>query len=157
MKTNTTGTAQRPAAAIIIGLVALAWLAPAPAMAAGQATLTVELAGFKNDHGKAVLALFGSKNGFPNKIGNAVRRVSVNIKGGRARIVLKGVSPGTYAVAVFHDENGNGKLDTSWIGRPTEGVGMSNNARGRRGPPKFKDASFKLQGPNKKIRISIRY
>ena len=139
----------------ILGLAAAAWLAPAHA--AGQTTLTVELAGLKSSNGKVVLALFSSKNGFPAKIKNASRRVSVSIKGRRARVVLKGLPRGTYAVAAFHDENGNGKLDTSWIGRPTEGVGMSNDARGHRGPPKFKDASFKLDGSSKKIRIAIRY
>ncbi|MFI9650852.1 DUF2141 domain-containing protein [Guyparkeria halopsychrophila] len=31
-------------------------------------------------------------------------------------------APGTYALAVIHDENMNGKLDTQWLGIPTEGA-----------------------------------
>ncbi len=48
---------------------------------------------------------------------------------------------GDYAVALFHDENGNGKLDTS-LGIPREGIGFSNNPRLLFGPPRFAAASF---------------
>jgi uncharacterized protein (DUF2141 family) len=30
------------------------------------------------------------------------------------------VKPGAYSIAVFHDRNGNGKLDRSFIGLPGE-------------------------------------
>lgn len=166
MKRNTKNSDWKIAAAVsiataIVVLAApgetLAQPSPNPAPKAKQANLTVEMRGLRSDHGKVVLALFNSRAGFPEKVRVALRRASVGVKGGRARIVLRDVPPGTYAVAVFHDENGNGKLDTTWTGRPKEGVGMSNDARGHRGPPKFEDASFKLHGGGKKIQITIRY
>jgi uncharacterized protein (DUF2141 family) len=49
-------------------------------------------------------------------------------------------------LAAFHDENDNGKLDTNWIGIPKEGLASSNNAKGRMGPPKWRDASFEYPG-----------
>ena len=39
------------------------------------------------------------------------------------------IPPGTYAIAVFHDENANGKLDKNFLGIPCEGYGASNNVR----------------------------
>ena len=127
------------------------------APASKLATLTVALRGLKSGHSKVVLALFSSSAGFPQKTRQALRRASTSIKGGRARVVLRQLPPGTYAVAAYHDENGNGKLDTTWTGRPKEGIGMSNDARGHRGPPKFKDARFKLKRGASTIRIAIRY
>jgi uncharacterized protein (DUF2141 family) len=50
--------------------------------------------------------------------------------------------PGRYAVSVYLDENGNRKLDTNWLGMPKEAVGVSNNPRGRMGPPRFEDSVF---------------
>jgi len=48
---------------------------------------------------------------------------------------------GNYAIALFHDENGNGRIDTRF-GIPTEGVGFSNNPRMWFGPPSFSAAHF---------------
>jgi uncharacterized protein (DUF2141 family) len=44
---------------------------------------------------------------------------------------------GEYSVAVIHDENNNGKLDTNIFGIPTEAYGFSNNIR-----PKFRAANW---------------
>jgi uncharacterized protein (DUF2141 family) len=49
-------------------------------------------------------------------------------------------------VAVFHDENGNGKLDTNFLGIPREGVGVSNNKLRKLGPPTWEDSKFGLAG-----------
>ncbi len=49
---------------------------------------------------------------------------------------------GEYAIAVYHDKNKNGKLDTNLLGIPKEDYGFSNNARGRFGPASWKDSKF---------------
>lgn len=51
---------------------------------------------------------------------------------------------GSYAVAAFHDINGNEKLDRKWSGFPAEPYGFSNNVRGTMGPPDFEDQLFPL-------------
>jgi uncharacterized protein (DUF2141 family) len=52
--------------------------------------------------------------------------------------------PGEYALSIFYDSNDNGELDTNFIGIPKEPVALSNNARPKFGPPKYKDAVFTL-------------
>ena len=53
--------------------------------------------------------------------------------------------PGTYAIAAFHDANGNGKFDKNLLGWPLEGFGFSNNAHvSFFRPPSFATASFTL-------------
>ena len=58
------------------------------------------------------------------------------------RLVVEGLAPGSYAVSVIHDENGNRRLDKNFVGIPTEGVGFSHNPRVTFGPPAFARASF---------------
>jgi uncharacterized protein (DUF2141 family) len=63
-------------------------------------------------------------------------------------------APGEYAVSVVYDEDSNGKMNTGFLGIPTEPVGMSNNAKGRFGPPKYKDAAFQMTA-SKTINIRL--
>mgnify|MGYP003572328091 CR=1 FL=1 len=48
----------------------------------------------------------------------------------------------TYAIAAYHDANGNQELDKNFFGVPKEGYGFSNNARATFGPPSFEKAAF---------------
>ncbi len=61
-----------------------------------------------------------------------------------ATLVYRNLPAGRYAVSLFHDENGNGKLDTNPAGIPLERYGFSRDARGRMGPPSFEDAAIDL-------------
>ena len=51
-----------------------------------------------------------------------------------------------HALAVIHDANMNGKLDTNWLGVQKEGYGFSNDVKAVRGAPSFSDASFLYDG-----------
>lgn len=105
----------------------------------------VEIRGFRSDRGKALIALFPSKKGFPDRPAHALRRAEVAIQGGTARATFAKLPAGTYAVAVLHDEDGNREMKTGLFGMPKEGYGVSRDARGRFGPPSFGDASFRLR------------
>ena len=72
-------------------------------------------------------------------------------------VVLHGLPPGQYAVQTFHDENGNKKVDRNFIGLPKEGVGFSNDAPIRMGPPKWADAMFTFNGAEQTIQLKTRY
>ena len=65
--------------------------------------------------------------------------------------------PGQYAVAAYHDENGNGRLDIDPTGVPTEGYGVSNGARNPQAPPEFAKAVLELRDQNKSVTIDIAY
>jgi uncharacterized protein (DUF2141 family) len=73
------------------------------------------------------------------------------IRGGAALCVFKGVARGVYGISAFHDENVNGKLDTNFIGLPTEDYCASRDARGSFGPPSFSDAKFSYSGGSKRL------
>ena len=52
--------------------------------------------------------------------------------------------PGLYAIAVYHDANANGKMDTNFLHIPKEGYGVSNDARPRLRPPRFAEAQVRV-------------
>jgi uncharacterized protein (DUF2141 family) len=60
-------------------------------------------------------------------------------------------------MAVVHDENMNGKLDVNWLGIPTEGYGFSRDAKGVLGAPSFPAASFRYNGQNLELTMSLQY
>jgi uncharacterized protein (DUF2141 family) len=63
---------------------------------------------------------------------------------------------GSYALALIHDENGNGKLDTM-LGIPREGFGFSRNPAIRFGPPKFADARVIVTSGEVEEQIRVKY
>ena len=63
---------------------------------------------------------------------------------------------GTYAIAVYHDENGDNQLNKKKLGVPEEGVGFSGKHTSKIRPPKFEEASFHLKNDTT-IHIALRY
>src|SRR5262245_1062657 len=117
------------------------------AQAAPQGSVIhVDVVGLRNNNGRVFCALYASAEGFPKDNQKAIRRDNSSISEKKAVCEFSGIEHGTYAVSVFHDENSNGKLDTNFLGIPREGVGASNDARGRMGPPKFDGAQFQFYG-----------
>lgn len=66
-----------------------------------------------------------------------------------------GLAAGTYAVMVMHDENGNGRLDTNFVGMPIEGYGFSNDPNVPR-KPTFDEARFELGAGGGAITLHLR-
>jgi len=118
----------------------------------------VKILDIRNSTGSVACALFESPDGFPSEYLRAATNVMViKIRKSQARCDFEDIPPGTYAMAVVHDENTNGKLDTNWAGVPTEGYGFSNNAQGVLGAPSFAAASFKYDGRNVELTMTLRY
>lgn len=88
---------------------------------------------------------------------SATNIMVIKIRKTQARCDFENIPPGTYALAVIHDENMNGKLDTNWLWIPTEGYGFSNDATALLGAPSFSAASFHYDGGNLDLTISLHY
>lgn len=118
--------------------------------------ITANFTGFRNNKGILYTELYNSKDGYPKEPKKAFRLLYSQIINGRCTIVFDGIPKGSYAIACYHDENNNGKLDANFFGIPKEGTGASNNAKGFWGPPKFSDANFEVNG-NVTQEIKINY
>ncbi|MCI4642309.1 MAG: DUF2141 domain-containing protein [Flavobacteriaceae bacterium] len=71
---------------------------------------------------------------------------------GTTTVLLDSIPAGTYAIALYQDQNNNGQMDKNWFGIPTEPLGFSKAKLRTFGPPKFKDCMFVLDGD---MRIDI--
>jgi len=118
--------------------------------------LTVVVNGLKIE-GTVYVSLFNQADGYPTKAEKAYRKDMKKVASKQEKIVFKNLPYGTYAASVWHDENDNGKMETSLIGIPREGTGASNNAKGKMGPPKFADAAFKVDKKSNTITITVNY
>ena len=116
--------------------------------------LTVIIDGLENDQGKVLVALCNSEKDFESS-GKTCRLATLGIMKKQASITLDDLPPGMYALKAFHDENGDGELNTDFLGIPNENYGFSNNARGTFGPPSWDDAKFMLKLPADTVRILI--
>jgi uncharacterized protein (DUF2141 family) len=138
-----------------LGLVGLAGLA-LPAMAAGS-QLTVDVSGLRSQKGQVCVSLFSSGRGFPDNPNAAVAAQCVRTEGGNAQVTFSNLRGGSYAVAVLHDENNDGKANRNALGIPKEGFGFSRNPVLRFGPPKFGEASFVVAGPSVGTQVQVSY
>jgi uncharacterized protein (DUF2141 family) len=78
-------------------------------------------------------------------------------KPGSVAVTIKDVPPGVYAAEAFQDANDSGILDRNWLGLPRKGMGFSNNAPMRFGPPSFDDAAFTIGTGDIVISFRLRY
>lgn len=118
----------------------------------------VKILDIKNSTGAVACALFESSDGFPYEyLRSATRIMFIKVRDRQARCDFEGIPPGTYALAVVHDENLNGQIDTNWMKVPKEGYGFSNDAIAVFGAPSFSAASFSYDGQNLDLTISLNY
>jgi hypothetical protein len=117
---------------------------------ASAADLEVTVKSIKPGKGEISLHLFSDPDGFPMGEG---KRIRVWLPAEAERLVYRfeGIAPGTYAVAVFHDLNGNRKMDSNLLGIPKEPWGVTKNVRPALRSPKFEEAAVTVsaEGPNK--------
>ena len=118
-------------------------------------TIHVRVSGIQPPKGEIMIGLFRSQNGFPN-IAKRFKGVHLGIHGKSISYVFRHIPKGTYAVAVVHDQNRNGKLDSNLFGIPKEGYGFSNNVHHALRAATFKEAHFTLQD-KKSFTIPMQY
>lgn len=120
--------------------------------------IDVKIPNIKNSTGTIACALFESPEGFPNEfLQSATNIMMMKIRDTKARCIFLDIPPGTYALAVIHDENMDGKLDTNFLGVPTEGYGFSSGAEAGLSAPSFEAASFSYDGQNLDLTIRLSY
>ncbi len=120
------------------------------------ASLTIRVTGLRSDQGQVMLSLHNQDKGFPGGK-PAVRQQVLPIRQGVATVTLGDLPPGRYAVAVIHDENGNGKMDTNWMGLPKEGWGASRDPRPSMRGPRYDESAFELKAPTQEVSLSVKY
>jgi len=124
-----------PLAAASLGLAAIP-------QADADPVVRITVAGVAAPQGFVMVALHDEKGWS----GAPIARARVPVAAATVTLALSAPAPGRYGLKLFHDVNGDGKMDTNIMGFPAEPVGFSNDAPIRLGPPSFADAAFDV-GP----------
>jgi uncharacterized protein (DUF2141 family) len=75
---------------------------------------------------------------------------------GTTTVVIDSLPAGTYAIALYQDQNDNDVMDKNWLGIPTEPLGFSNAQLRTFGPPSFKACAFTITaGENANLSIPL--
>jgi len=128
--------------------------------AASGGSVEVKIEGIASTDGLIYASLFSSANGFPDERELAVANRSVPASdSSNGTLVLKfpDIPAGTFAISIMHDANANGKLDTNFMGIPSEDYGFSQNPNSMFGPPSFDKAAVSLAaGETQQLTIKLK-
>ncbi|MEE1961812.1 Uncharacterized conserved protein, DUF2141 family [Flagellimonas taeanensis] len=114
-----------------------------PLFVFSQNTISVHINNVESNEGQIKVAIYDSDDSFLS-FEQVYRGSSVKAQKGQVILRMEDIPSGEYALAIFHDENGNGKLDTNWLGIPRERVAFSHAKMKTFGPPKYKECAFKV-------------
>ena len=129
----------------------------APALVSAE-TLTITIADIRESEGRLMIQVANSEKGFEFSEDSAAPppvAISQLAEAGEMTFEVT-LPPGVYGARVLHDLNGNGEMDSNFVGMPKEPWAFSNNATGRLGPAKWQDAKFEISG-NTAVEIRLNH
>ncbi|HZH07693.1 MAG TPA: DUF2141 domain-containing protein [Lautropia sp.] len=120
---------------------------------AWSADLDLKVENVKGTSGHLRVAVYGSSADYRKTPVKAIKAAAVSDP---VSIRIAGLEAGDYAIALFHDRNGNEKLDSNLMGIPTEPYGFSGSTRNLMGPAKWEQARFTVapEGGTITVRLS---
>lgn len=139
-----------PIRTLALFLAAALAIGAAPAQAAD---LAIRVDNVQSSAGQVMVALYDGAAGFLKR---PVREISVPASAGSTTVVFKDLATGDYGFAVYHDVNGNGRLDANPMGIPIEPVAFSNDAQGRMGPPAFDAVKLAVPAAGSIVTVKLR-
>lgn len=137
-------------------LSALVLMTSSFVIAANETTghVTIRIDGIRQVQGQAVFVLMDSESGH---LGDSpVFSKSIQHIDNLQSIAEFDLPAGEYSAVVYHDLNGNGKLDTWFYGKPKEPYGFSNNARSAFGIPDFEESRFVVDSEETRLIITVK-
>ena len=146
----------RPVHLLASAAVVLALSSVVPAHAQSGDRLGVSVTGLRNDSGSVRCGLYSSPNGF-REPGREFRGAVAPVRKGSATCTFANIPAGTYAVAVFHAEQNETRMETGMFGKPKQGYGFSRNPSSTFGPPSFSDAAFDYRGGSSAMQVRLNY
>lgn len=117
-------------------------------------TQTLVISNLNKIKGRLYIGWYDSAASFPEP-GKSIYGKIVEVENRESvEVSFENIPPGIYAVAVFLDKNGNGKIDKNILGIPKEKYGFSNNKYPLTRAATFNEAAFTIG--EKELSILIR-
>ncbi len=104
-----------------------------------------------------IIVMLYEKDGFPKDHSKALKIEVLPIYADKMSVTFS-LAPAEFAIKVLHDEDETGQVTKNWTGIfPAEGLGFSNEARIRFGPPTYRDAKMTLKDTEHSTTIKMIY
>lgn len=115
----------------------------------------LKIQNIKNTKGTMRIAFYKKGSDFPENSGISFAKETKIIQKGELVLKFSDIPHGEYAVAIFHDENGNKKIDKNLFGLPTEPYGFSRNFKPKFSAPEYKDCNVDFSPTNNSFTIIL--
>ena len=151
---------RRGALTMLLSLAVLSALPASAAMPEGPRTssLSAVISTVRSKKGHVGCALFATPEGFPDSHTAPIRQRWLTINGKTVECTFDKLPPGSYAFAIYHDENDNGDFDNNFLGFPKEGWGTSNNIKHFLKEPTFEESRIDLAaGASVQVKVILHY
>lgn len=122
-----------------------------------QNRLQITVTGIHSAKGAITLMLYGDRDEDFLKKGMRLSRIRAPAQKGAITICMPVPVPGSYAISLYHDEDGNKKLTKNFLGVPIEGYGFSRDAEISYRLPELDETVFTVMPGDTQIRITMRY
>jgi uncharacterized protein (DUF2141 family) len=120
-------------------------------IAFAQNSLTLEISGVKKQGGKLYISFFNSEKSFDKRKTYYSMVTDATSETLRIPVCL---SAGGYVISMFQDSNGNGRLDSNFLGIPKEPFGFSNY-NGKSAPGSFDKLKVMVNDKTKKVTVHL--
>jgi uncharacterized protein (DUF2141 family) len=122
---------------------------------AGTFDLTVKITNLGNTKGAVEIGLYNQATNFPSP-GKQWKMARPSVNGNVVTYNFRDLPAGDYAIATYHDENGDGKCNKNMFGVPTEAYAFSNDVRPFLSAPNYSSCRFWLT-ENRTLNIKMVY
>ncbi|MFP5513364.1 MAG: DUF2141 domain-containing protein [Alphaproteobacteria bacterium] len=119
--------------------------------------LHVTVSNLRSASGLVIVTVYGDNPADFLASGKKLARVRTPPRAGVTEVCIAVPQRSSYAVALYHDENGDRRFNRNLVGMPTEGFGISNDAETTLGIPSYEAARFNGQPGDNRLSITVRY
>jgi len=122
------------------------------------AELEILFPDLKSQKGGVAVVVFpkSAEKTFPDG-GGHVRELYEKLDGSSPfKMTIPDLPEDEYALAAYHDEDGDRKLARDWLGIPAEPFGFSNNPRIYFGAPSFRRSSFLMVPGKNQLTVKLK-
>ena len=119
--------------------------------------VNLTISGIRSSKGSIRIQFFDTKKKFDDEKPVIIKTLSKTaFNKGTLKVTYKGISTGTYGIAILDDENDNKEMHYGWV-LPKEGFGFSDYYHIGMTRPDFDKFKFNLGKETKEIQIKVRY
>ncbi|MBI1227481.1 MAG: DUF2141 domain-containing protein [Bacteroidetes bacterium] len=125
-----------------------------PAEKEMEGRLFIRFEGIEKPTGTLRLALYDNPSEFMKEEKAVLYNFFVD-KNGNLEATIENLPTGTYAFAVFLDENNNKKLDKNLVGVPTEPYGFSKDSPSKWRLPTWEEVKFEVREKPQTLNVNL--